>query len=107
MLRLPPRSTRTDTLFPYTTLFRSFAGQIDRLAVADDGILMVDYKSNRPPPATAERVAPVYLRQMAAYRALLREIYPGLAVRCALSWTETPRLMPLPGALPDRPAPGA
>src|SRR3546814_5192364 len=25
MLRLPPRSTRTDTLFPYTTLFRSFA----------------------------------------------------------------------------------
>src|SRR3546814_4402765 len=26
MLRLPPRSTRTDTLFPYTTLFRSGAG---------------------------------------------------------------------------------
>src|SRR3546814_1788483 len=25
MLRLPPRSTRTDTLFPYTTLFRSHA----------------------------------------------------------------------------------
>src|SRR3546814_8470257 len=27
MRRLPPRSTRTDTLFPYTTLFRSTAGQ--------------------------------------------------------------------------------
>src|SRR3546814_5421146 len=26
MIRLPPRSTRTDTLFPYTTLFRSSAG---------------------------------------------------------------------------------
>src|SRR3546814_19894308 len=26
MLRRPPRSTRTDTLFPYTTLFRSGAG---------------------------------------------------------------------------------
>src|SRR3546814_13528334 len=26
MLRRPPRSTRTDTLFPYTTLFRSQAG---------------------------------------------------------------------------------
>src|SRR3546814_988166 len=25
MIRRPPRSTRTDTLFPYTTLFRSFA----------------------------------------------------------------------------------
>src|SRR3546814_10871536 len=32
MIRRPPRSTRTDTLFPYTTLFRSFfrAGNCDR-----------------------------------------------------------------------------
>src|SRR3546814_17577111 len=29
MIRRPPRSTRTDTLFPYTTLFRS--GELDRL----------------------------------------------------------------------------
>src|SRR3546814_10826168 len=28
MIRRPPRSTRTDTLFPYTTLFRSQIGQI-------------------------------------------------------------------------------
>src|SRR3546814_13117556 len=28
MIRLPPRSTRTDTLFPYTTLFRSSGGAI-------------------------------------------------------------------------------
>src|SRR3546814_2880927 len=27
MIRRPPRSTRTDTLFPYTTLFRSPAGK--------------------------------------------------------------------------------
>src|SRR3546814_15140156 len=27
MVRRPPRSTRTDTLFPYTTLFRSIEGQ--------------------------------------------------------------------------------
>src|SRR3546814_6451372 len=26
MIRRPPRSTRTDTLFPYTTLFRSYVG---------------------------------------------------------------------------------
>src|SRR3546814_12354135 len=26
MIRRPPRSTRTDTLFPYTTLFRSYRG---------------------------------------------------------------------------------
>src|SRR3546814_1528541 len=30
MLRRPPRSTRTDTLFPYTTLFRSWVYLIDR-----------------------------------------------------------------------------
>src|SRR3546814_12347506 len=29
MIRRPPRSTRTDTLFPYTTLFRSFVALLD------------------------------------------------------------------------------
>src|SRR3546814_12646883 len=33
MRRRPPRSTRTDTLFPYTTLFRSGQGRHDRLGV--------------------------------------------------------------------------
>src|SRR3546814_5804429 len=28
MIRLPPRSTRTDTLFPYTTLFRSISNEV-------------------------------------------------------------------------------
>src|SRR3546814_8256389 len=32
MIRRPPRSTRTDTLFPYTTLFRSLAENLDRIA---------------------------------------------------------------------------
>src|SRR3546814_3573886 len=32
MIRLPPRSTRTDTLFPYTTLFRSAAGAAGKRA---------------------------------------------------------------------------
>src|SRR3546814_9583238 len=49
MIRRPPRSTRTDTLFPYTTLFRSharfcrrmLAGRV-REAVADDGIRVVE-----------------------------------------------------------------
>src|SRR3546814_502747 len=33
MLRRPPRSTRTDTLFPYTTLFRSFFGRAGNLHI--------------------------------------------------------------------------
>src|SRR3546814_14278319 len=32
MIRRPPRSTRTDTLFPYTTLFRSTQAPLDRFA---------------------------------------------------------------------------
>src|SRR3546814_3588984 len=32
MIRRPPRSTRTDTLFPYTTLFRSYAALIREMA---------------------------------------------------------------------------
>src|SRR3546814_8625929 len=31
MIRRPPRSTRTDTLFPYTTLFRSGQSAFDRI----------------------------------------------------------------------------
>src|SRR3546814_10311904 len=40
MIRRPPRSTRTDTLFPYTTLFRSYqiAG-LDDHAVQADGYI--------------------------------------------------------------------
>src|SRR3546814_15881576 len=34
MIRRPPRSTRTDTLFPYTTLFRSLAQLVIYLATA-------------------------------------------------------------------------
>src|SRR3546814_4553064 len=36
MIRRPPRSTRTDTLFPYTTLFRSnFAHEVGAVPTAD------------------------------------------------------------------------
>src|SRR3546814_7679508 len=46
MIRRPPRSTRTDTLFPYTTLFRSGVGQpVERLSqaiVGPDVELLID-----------------------------------------------------------------
>src|SRR3546814_14520382 len=35
MIRRPPRSTRTDTLFPYTTLFRSLRMRPDRIIVGE------------------------------------------------------------------------
>src|SRR3546814_4799553 len=38
MLRRPPRSTRTDTLFPYTTLFRSYRGHHRGVAAMGAGL---------------------------------------------------------------------
>ena len=75
--------------------------QIDRLCVTPDRVTIVDYKSNRPPPTNPEDVADLYLGQMAAYRELAREIYPGRTVTCALLWTDGPHLMTLPNALLD------
>ena len=81
------------------------AGQVDRLVVTDSTVQIVDYKTNRPVPERAEEAPAAYLKQMAAYRALLARIYPGRPVRCALLWTAAPRLMPIPDALLDPHAP--
>jgi ATP-dependent helicase/nuclease subunit A len=81
------------------------SGQVDRLAVLDDAVLLLDYKSNRPAPTRPEDCPPAYLAQMAAYRALLRQIYPDRPVKCALLWTETPSLMALDDASLDRHSP--
>jgi ATP-dependent helicase/nuclease subunit A len=74
---------------------RALSGQIDRIVVTDDGVLIVDYKTVRPPPQSEDEVAPVYLQQLASYRAALERIYPDRPVRCAILWTEAPRLMPI------------
>jgi ATP-dependent helicase/nuclease subunit A len=42
-----------------------------------------------------------YLRQMAAYGALLRDVYPGRELRAALVWTQGPRVTFLPPDLLD------
>src|SRR3546814_15854167 len=49
MIRRPPRSTRTDTLFPYTTLFRSFDKRRVRLEYRSDlaGYLPIDVEPGR------------------------------------------------------------
>ncbi len=78
------------------------SGQIDRLVVRDQDVIVVDFKSNRPPPTEASAVAPAYLRQMALYRELLRQIFPGRTVRCVLLWTFGPYLMPIDDTLLDR-----
>src|SRR3546814_10568990 len=51
MIRRPPRSTRTDTLFPYTTLFRSSLQAVDQQnqhALRQKGTRRGGYSADRP-----------------------------------------------------------
>jgi ATP-dependent helicase/nuclease subunit A len=78
---------------------RVLSGQIDRLLVGEEEILVIDYKTNRPSPTEISAVPALYIRQMSLYRRALMGMYPGKVVRCALLWTEGPHLMELPEAL--------
>lgn len=74
---------------------RLISGQIDRLLVSENEVLIVDYKTNRPPPRDPQDISAIYRRQMKAYADTLREIYPQKAIKCALLWTDGPHLMPI------------
>jgi ATP-dependent helicase/nuclease subunit A len=80
---------------------RSISGKIDRLAVGPGRVSIVDYKTNRPAPASLAEVPPAYVIQLALYRALLKPLYPGREIAAALLFTETPRLIELPPAAMD------
>ena len=74
-------------------------GQIDRLVQTDHEVLIVDYKTNRPPPRKADAVPEAYLLQMAAYHLAIKQIYPGKSIRSAILWTDGPDLMEIPQAM--------
>lgn len=84
---------------------RPIAGQVDRLLVGDAIVTVLDYKTDRTVPTAAARVPAAYLRQMAAYRAVLRRIFPERTVCCLLLWTAGPTVMALDDGLLDRYAP--
>lgn len=69
------------------------SGQIDRLLIKKDKILIIDYKTNRPPPTDPKNIPEIYIHQMKLYKALISEIYPDKPVSCALIWTDNAKLM--------------
>ena len=77
------------------------SGQVDRLAVTADAVLIADYKTNRPAPRDLEKV-PAYVAQLALYRAVLARLYPGRTIRAALVWTDVPDLMEVSAAALDQ-----
>ncbi|MFA6279466.1 MAG: double-strand break repair helicase AddA [Bdellovibrionales bacterium] len=72
---------------------RLIAGQVDRLALVEGEVWIVDYKTNRPPPDDPAFIPAAYRAQMEAYRTVLRAVYPDCLVRCFLLWTYEPKLM--------------
>src|SRR3546814_9344806 len=63
MIRRPPRSTRTDTLFPYTTLFRSNNQAADLLS--DHGIRVMIDSALSPDQRSRQQFASAWLAQTA------------------------------------------
>ena len=82
------------------------SGIVDRMAVLPGRVMLADYKTNRDAPARAGDTPVLYLRQMAAYRAVVQAIFPGHAVECHLVWTRSASVMTLPDVLLDTHAPG-
>jgi len=74
------------------------SGQVDRLVVTADAVLIADFKTNRPAPRRIEDVPPGYKQQLALYRAVLAKLYPQRRIRAALVWTEAPDLMEISAA---------
>lgn len=75
---------------------RIISGQIDRLVITGNEILIVDYKTNRPSPVDVENVPQVYRNQLRAYRDALALMHPKSLIKCAILWTDQPILMPVP-----------
>ncbi|MEZ5839807.1 MAG: double-strand break repair helicase AddA [Hyphomicrobiales bacterium] len=73
-------------------------GRIDRLVVRENDVLIVDYKTSRSVPDGPGDVAAAHIAQLALYRRLIAEIYPGREIGCALLFTAGPRLIVLDGA---------
>src|SRR3546814_1267618 len=65
MIRRPPRSTRTDTLFPYTTLFRSSGDAA--FSVAQHSLLVDDIAGRLKPGLTAAEHLAAVLHDAAEY----------------------------------------
>src|SRR5579872_4273585 len=80
-------------------------GLVDRLAVLPDRVLIADFKTNRRPPERVDDTPVLYLRQMAAYRAVLQLLFPDRPVTCALVWTQAARVAMLPDRLLESHAP--
>ena len=77
-------------------------GRIDRLVIGAARVLVIDFKTDAQPPASAEAAPEAYLAQLGCYRAALAALYPERVVEAAILWTAGPVLMSLDAPALDR-----
>lgn len=75
------------------------SGQIDRLVITPEQVLIVDFKSDLKIPETETQISQKYLTQLRVYAECLAGMYPQHQIRCALLWTALPRLDVVPDQL--------
>lgn len=75
--------------------FGRIHGVVDRLIVTDTTVTAVDFKTNRAVPIKPEDTPEGLLRQMGAYAAALKLIYPKREIRTEILWSAKPELMRL------------
>lgn len=75
------------------------SGQMDRLVMAEDYLLCIDFKTHTHVPEGLHYIPEAYLRQMAYYQMALSKIYPERPILCGILWTHLPRLDLIPEIL--------
>ncbi|MBQ8785469.1 MAG: double-strand break repair helicase AddA [Alphaproteobacteria bacterium] len=66
------------------------SGQIDRLIIDDNQVIIVDYKTNKNVP---DKIPAVYVSQLNAYKKLMKKIYPQKEIKTYILWTNTANMM--------------
>ncbi|EKE09593.1 MAG: hypothetical protein ACD_16C00131G0004 [uncultured bacterium] len=75
------------------------SGQIDRLVIMEDQVLVIDYKTHTDVPSKLEDIPSSILKQMALYKDILTQIFPQHILSCGILWTTLPRFDILPESL--------
>ncbi|MDI7863024.1 double-strand break repair helicase AddA [Rhizobiaceae bacterium n13] len=77
----------------------AISGRLDRMAVMDESVVLLDYKTNRTPPQAVAGISLAHRAQLAIYREILKPLYPTRRIDCVLVYTETAQIFTLDDAV--------
>lgn len=80
---------------------KTISGQVDRLYIDEQKILISDYKTNVNVPENLDEIPKEYIRQLALYKKLLMSMDNSKKISCALVWTAKPEIMEVPNQVLD------